>query len=317
LEFNSIAERSRTIAGDTTRAPEERSYARKLLGWAANRRGELRMDSAGKLVRDRAVEEAEKLDRAAAADFLLAIEADPGRWRAHHNLGILRALAGDLQSALELFDRTLELNPKFSEAWFNRAELRAQAGEWAEAIADYNQAIELATDDAGLYTARGRAKSASGDLEGALADFRSALGFAPDSVDAAVDYADACQSLGDWKEAAEAYQQALKLGPDHPRALQNAAWMMASCPDEFFRNPESAMKTIQRAIDAKGSAPGVHMLHVLGVVQAANGEYSDAVGTMNEALQLTSDPSLRRELAQQRALFQRKKPYFQPQPGKP
>jgi hypothetical protein len=109
-----------------------------------------------------------------------------------------------------------------------------------------------------------------------------------------------------------AYQKALQLTPDDSRTLQNAAWMMATCPDEYYRNPETALKTAQRAMETSGDEPNVHRIHVLGVAQAASGDFSSAVATLNEAMQLTSDSILRREIAQHRALFQRKKPFVQP-----
>ncbi|MFM9064008.1 MAG: hypothetical protein ACKOOI_13395 [Pirellula sp.] len=87
LEYNSVIERCKNVAGDTTRLVSERSYAKKLLSWAANRRGELRSDMAGEMVVARQLAEAENLDRAAMDDFRLAIQNDPLRWRAHHNLG--------------------------------------------------------------------------------------------------------------------------------------------------------------------------------------------------------------------------------------
>jgi Flp pilus assembly protein TadD len=311
-DFNSIVEGCRTLAGDTTRPTEEREYARTLLSWAANRRGELRSDMAGQMVRDKQMDEAEKLDRAAAMDFALAIEFDPRRWRAHHNLGISQAMSDDLEQAIQSFTTTMELNPKFVEAWHNRGELLARNKDFAGAIADFSKALELAPEDALLFGARGRAKSSSGDLEGALSDFRSAMDFDPQSGEAATEYADACQSLGRWKDAAEAYQKAMQQAPANPRTLQNAAWLMATCPEEFYRNPETALKTAERAIEVKDAPPGAHLLHVLGVAQAANGDFASAVSTLNEALQTTSNPSLRAEIAQHRALFQRQRVYVQP-----
>ena len=83
IELNSIIERCKNIAGDSTRIVSERNYTKKLLSWAANRRGELRSDMAGEMVANRQLAEAENLDRAALDDFRLAIQNDPGRWRAH------------------------------------------------------------------------------------------------------------------------------------------------------------------------------------------------------------------------------------------
>lgn len=312
MELNSIIEGCRGIAKDTTRPDAERSYAKKLLSWSANRRGEMRTDMAGQMVESQQMEEAAKLDRAAAADFQLAIEYDPTRWRAFHNLGIAQAMNEELELAIGSFTRALELQPKFADAYFNRAEIKLRLSDSKEALEDYSKAIELQPDDPGMLAARARLRQAQGDVEGALADFQETFRLDPESGDAASAVADAFQSLGRWKEAAEAYQKAMQLSPDDPRTLQNAAWMMATCPDEYYRNPEASLKTAQRAVEASGNQVTVHRLHVLGVSQAATGDFAAAVKTLNEAIQITSDPTLRREIAQHRALFQKKKPYVQP-----
>jgi tetratricopeptide (TPR) repeat protein len=313
MEFNSIVEGSRTIARDTTRTNAERDYARKLLSWAANRRGEFRTDTAAQMVRDGQLEEASAMDRSAADDFRLAIQFDETRWRAHHNLGVVRALMGETDAAIESFGKTIALQPEFVDAYFNRAELRVKQNELQEALPDYGKAIELSPDDAGMRAARGRVHLGLKNFDAALAEFQEAMRLLPESGPAAGEYADTCQRLARWKEAAVAYQKALQLSPDEPKILQNAAWMMATCPDEYYRNPETALKTAMRAVEAGNGPLSAHRLHVLSVAQAATGDFAAAIASINEALSLTSDPVLRQELSQHRALFQRKKPFIQPQ----
>lgn len=315
LEFNSIIERCKNIAGDTTRLVSERSYAKKLLSWAANRRGELRSDMAGEMVTARQLAEAENLDRAAIDDFRLAIQNDAGRWRAHHNLGVLLAIAGDFTNAINALSKTIELNPKFVEAFHNRGEIYFRKGNYNAAIEDYNQAIALNQKDADLFSGRGNARFALGQIEAALADYQSAMSLAPDSAKVATEFADTCQSLGRWKEAAEAYQKAMKADPNYVRALQNAAWMMATCPEDFYRDPDAAAKTAQKAIDASRGNINPHLMHVLAMSQAAQGDFSNALNTINQAIQLTDEGPLRSELSQHRSLFQKKKAYRQPAPN--
>lgn len=315
LELNSVIQRCKNIAGDTTRVVTERAYAKKLLSWAANRRGELRSDMAGEMVAARQLAEAENLDRAAADDFRLSIENDPLRWRAHHNLGVLLAIAGDFPNAINAFNKTIELNPKFVEAFHNRGELNFRTSNYNAAIDDYTKAIALDNKVADLFSGRGNARFALGQTEAALADYQSAMSLAPDSAKIATEFADTCQSLGRWKEAAEAYQKAMKAEPNYVRALQNAAWMMATCPEDFYRDPDTAAKTAQKAIDASQGNVNAHLLHVLAMSQAAQGDFATAIRTINQAIQLTQQGALRNELTEHRSLFQKKKTYRQPAPG--
>ena len=312
IEYNSIIDRCKNIAGDTTRVVSERAYAKKLISWAANRRGELRSDMAGEMVAARQLAEAENLDRAAMDDFRLSIQNDPLRWRAHHNLGVILAIAGDFENAIAAFSRTIELNPKFVEAFHNRGEIHFRKGNYQAAIEDYDNAIALDNKIAELFSGRGNARFALGQTEAALADYQSAMGLAPDSAKVATEFADTCQSLGRWKEAAEAYQKAIKSDPNYLRALQNAAWMMATCPEDFYRDPESSVKTALKAIDASQGNLNPHLLHVLAMSQAAQGDFAKAINTINQAIEMTNDGPLRSELRDHRAMFQKKKMYRQP-----
>jgi len=312
LEYNSIIQRCKNIAGDSTRLVSERAYAKKLISWAANRRGELRSDMAGEMVAARQLAEAENLDRAAADDFRLSIQNDPLRWRAHHNLGVILAIAGDFENAIGSFSKTIELNPKFVEAFHNRGEIYFRQGSYQAAIEDFEKAIALDKKIADLFSGRGNARFALGQTEAALADYQSAMSLAPDSAKVATEFADTCQSLGRWKEAAEAYQKAIKSDPNYVRALQNAAWMMATCPEDFYRDPQAAGKTALKAIDASQGNLNPHLLHVLAMSQAAQGDFTNAINTINQAIQLTDEGALRNELSDHRAMFQKKKMYLQP-----
>ena len=107
----------------------------------------------------------------------------------------------------------------------------------------------------------------------------------------------------------------MKADPSYVRALQNAAWMMATCPEDFYRDPDAAAKTAQKAIDASRGNINAHLVHVLAMSQAAQGDFSNAINTINQAIQLTDEGPLRSELSQHRSLFQNKKAYRQPPPN--
>jgi hypothetical protein len=73
-DYTSILDFCRNVAGDRTRSREDREYARSLMSWAANRRGEARSDQAGIMVRTQQLTEGEQLDALARKDFENAIQ---------------------------------------------------------------------------------------------------------------------------------------------------------------------------------------------------------------------------------------------------
>jgi len=285
------------------------------MSWAANRRGEARSDRAGILVREQQLAEAQEMDALAKKDFEMAIQLDPTRWRAHHNMAIARALQGNNQAALESLDAVLKLNPEFVDAYFNRGEIYFRSNQFELAIQDQGKVIEMKAEDSAAYSARAHSLYAMGKSEEALDDYAKAMELAPNSAEAATEYADTCQALGKWKQAATAYQRAMQLDSQNVRTLQNAAWMMATCPDEFYRNGETALETVQKAVQLASAPASVHVLDVLAAAQAASGDFNAAQGTIVEALRSTSDATLRSELQMRGRQYQRKRPYLQPNPA--
>ena len=311
-DYSAIFDFCRNVVGDSTRIKEDRQYARNLMSWAANRRGEARSDQAGTMVREQQYSQATELDALAKKDFETSIQLDPSRWRAHHNIGIIRALQGNNKAALESFEKVIALNPEFPDAYFNRGEIYFRSNEFELAIEDQNKVVQLKPQDSAAFSARAHSLYAIGKSQDALADYAKAMELSPSSSEAATEYADTCQALGKWKEAATAYQLALKLDGQNVRTLQNAAWMMATCPDEFYRNGDSALETAQRAVQLASSPASVHVLDVLAAAQAASGDYFSAQSTIAEALRSTTDAALRSELQLRARQYQRKRPYVQP-----
>ena len=311
-EYSAIFDFCRNVAGDSTRIKADQHYARTLMSWAANRRGEARSDRAGMLVREQQLTQAEELDSLAKKDFETSIQLDPTRWRAHHNIAIIRALQGNNKAALESFETVIRLNPEFVDAYFNRGEIHFRNNEFELAIADQNKAIQLKPQDSAAYSARAHSLYAIGKSEDALADYEKAMELSPESSEAATEYADTCQALGKWKLAANAYQRAMQLDGQNARTFQNAAWMMATCPDDFYRNGDSALETAQIAVQLASSPSSAQVLDVLAAAQAASGDFVSAESTIAEALRSTTDATLRNELQMRSRQYQRKRPYVQP-----
>ena len=58
---------------------------------------------------------------------------------------------------------------------------------------------------------------------------------------------DMYQKTGAWRDAVSAYHAALSLSPDNPGALNNLAWLLATCPDPEIQNPVKALELAKKA----------------------------------------------------------------------
>jgi tetratricopeptide (TPR) repeat protein len=251
------------ITGDSA------AYAHKLQAWAYNRRGEKYSEAHN--------------EKQALKDFEAAIALQPGLWKAIQNRGVSRAYLGDTKGAMADFDTVVKMNPNYANAWFNRGELKYDQGDVTGALADYNRAIDLQPADAGFYNSRGHAQGRLGNFRDALADYDRAVQIDPNDAAALVNRGDAYRQQGMYGPAASDYRDAIRINSKLGRAYLSTAWLMATCPEERFREPDKAISAAQRAIELDGDKD-YRYLDTLAAAQANAGKFDDAKATLNKAL---------------------------------
>lgn len=306
-----IARACSEVVQDRRRTTEDREYAQTLLAWALNRRGEMRNDRAAQLIAEGNSGEADRFDRLAAEDFATAIKYGPSNWRSRHNYAISLALGGNYSKAIEQLDAAIRLKDDYPNAYFNRGEIYFELGNFASAIEDYSNAIELNPKDPQYYNSRAHSRFLLDEYEDALTDYKQATELGADSGAFQTDLADAYQFLGRWEEAAQAYRSAVAINSKFARAYQNAAWLMATCPEQRLRNAPLALASAKKALEL-GSGRTPQALDTLAAATAANGDFSEAVRLQKEAIALSQDNEEKRELAGRMGLYQQQKSYQQP-----
>lgn len=158
----------------------------------------------------------------AYAEFDEALKLDPYNPEAHNAMGLLLHVGFKKQdSALEHYDRALELKPEFSEAKTNKGNLYLDQGKYDDAIKLY----EAALNDMRYptpYIAQGNlgwALYKKGDIKGAIENIKSAVTTEPKFClgyknlgliyDAQNQTEDACKAYGNYRsacpEVADAY----------------------------------------------------------------------------------------------------------------
>jgi tetratricopeptide (TPR) repeat protein len=293
--------------------PEKiRKYAQQLAAWAYNRRGEVYADQAAQLFNQGEQRQANELDALALEDFRSAVGHDATKWKAIHNRGVSLALHGKVKEALADFDQVLKLNPQFVNSRFNRAEIRAQQGKWQSAIDDYTEVLKVKSDDLGALLGRGNALLKAGKLTEAQADFEMALQYSPASAAAYAGRGDAHCIAGRWNQAGEDYRQAIKLDAKLGRAYRGVAWLLATCPEEQFRDRELALQSAEKAIALDGDGDWTY-LDVLAAAQANAGRYGEAQAALEKAIRIAPD-SVVESLQARLALYSDRQPYRQNAP---
>jgi tetratricopeptide (TPR) repeat protein len=281
------------------------AYVKRLAAWIYNRRGELLVKQAEQAVGE-TPQQAVAYEQAALRDFDLAVALDAERWQARYNRAVSRAITGQYEGALADLDLVLERQPDHVNARFNRAEIRYQTGAYAAAADDYSRVIELDPEDTSALAGRGLCRFRLEQHDAALLDFNNVVRLRPDDAEAYAQRADLFASLGQWERAAGDYRVAIRLDKQLGRAYHNVAWLMATCPDQRFRNGELAVRAARKAIELDGASH--RYLDTLAAALASAGQFQQARDTMLQALQDAPDGEAP-ELRQRMALYESDRPY--------
>jgi tetratricopeptide (TPR) repeat protein len=106
----------------------------------------------------------------------------------------------------------------------------------------------------------------------------------PENAEALVSRAEIYLASRDWGRAATDYRDAIQLDDRLGRAYQGAAWIMATCPDERYRNAELALSAAQRALEIDGDRDPRY-IETLAAAYANSGQYDSAAAILQGHLE--------------------------------
>jgi Zn-dependent protease with chaperone function len=104
----------------------------------------------------------------------------------------------------------------------------------------------------------------------------------PDSADLRYALGNLYYGIGDWARARNAYESVLVLNPQNVEAVNNLAWLYATCEDASLRNPTRALRLARQAAALE---PSAHVLDTLAESLYRNGKAEEAVAVAERALE--------------------------------
>ena len=272
---------------------ENRDYVSSLSGWALNRRGELRLETA-KALKAAGNGQFQKALQSAIEDCDRAVIAAPSRYRSWMSRGIAYAFAEDYKQALDNFSEVLKVKPDHQPAWFNRAEVLYELGRYPGAEIAYGTVLRLNSTDVEALTGRAHCRSQMKKWTEALADYDRVIELSDKDEFAILNRGDALLEMGNHQLAYVDYESAYKKSSSN-RALQRLAWMNATCQSDKIFDPTKALSRIKQAMKSSPETP--KMLETLAAAEAAAGDFNAAKQTQNSAIQLASGQESDEELA--------------------
>jgi tetratricopeptide (TPR) repeat protein len=142
------------------------------------------------------------------------LSKDPKSWMAYNNLGVVQLEKGNLNAAIDDYQRSLQLHPEYPEALYNLGSALLQKGETDKAIALCEQALRLQPTDVDAHVVLGNALMTRQEVDRAISHYREALKLRPDDPNAHHNLAIALQHRGENEEAAREFQKAGEGRPD-------------------------------------------------------------------------------------------------------
>jgi Flp pilus assembly protein TadD len=219
-----------------------------------------------------------------------AVQLEPDDVSAQKNLGGALLQKGRVDEAIIHYQDAVDLKPDDAGAHNNLGFALFRKGQVDGAIAQYETALQLQPDDEGVHHNLGLALFKKGQVDAAMLHYRKALQIKPDNAEVHNDLANALSKNGQVAEAIQHWQMALEIRPQYLPAQNNLAWALATDPDASLRNGAKAVQLAQQANKLSGGK-NLLMLRTLAAAYAEAGQFTNALMTAGQALQLAATES--------------------------
>jgi tetratricopeptide (TPR) repeat protein len=251
----------------------------------------------------------------AIKDLTTIVALNPQHAASYFDRGKIYLQRSEGELALADFIRTAELEPEFKQresetfvkAYRQRAEQYMRERKFDLAAADYSAAVEITPEDWELLAARGQAYLALKDYSHALADLSAVSKERNEDPAAWFALAHAWYLAGQYGRAAVEYRKAILVEPTFVAAYTNLAWLLATCPDEDFRNGKLAVRYATYACEMTGWKQYA-IIDTLAAAQAEAGDFHEAI-KLQSAVVYMAPPGQRADFQSRLALYGGLKPY--------
>ena len=209
-------------------------------------------------------------------NILVSLE-DSNCWTYFYR-GIAKYNLGDVRGALADFERSVELNPVFTNGYHYRAITKSRLGEYDSALEDFEKAIQLRPGNNGIYFSRGVTYFLAQHFEEAVSDFDRYLRHEPGDPSAYLNRGAAHLYLGDTLKALNDYNKAIKLDRYDPEGYIRRARLNAKREqwDEAIEDLNIAID-----LDKENSFAYYHR----GLMYMETKDYNKAMADLNKVLE--------------------------------
>lgn len=143
----------------------------------------------------------------------------------YYEQGLEKAQAGELEEAINLFDKSIEIKEDEYVVWYNRGIAKLILDRYEEALLDFSQTLKLYPEYKKGYLNRGTTRKYLTDYEGALTDYSCAIQLDQNYGDAYYSRGLVYDMLGKRDSSCSDFNRANELG------MKNAQKKVDKCKD--------------------------------------------------------------------------------------
>ncbi|HEV2327759.1 MAG TPA: tetratricopeptide repeat protein [Verrucomicrobiae bacterium] len=242
-----------------------------------------------------------------------AVSKNPAAWGALNDLGVIFAEHGDYTNAIDHFQRSVKYGPDNTDARLNFGYALVLQKNYRAAEAQYLAALKVSPREPVANKMYARMLELDGDNREALIHLQLSASLSQDP-DTYTELANLDYGLGNWHRVVTDLQQALMHKPKPATeltALNNLAWVLATCPDDSVRNGIQAIQYAEKACRLTGFKQS-GIVNTLAAAYAESGRFPDAIASAQSAIKLASaagDTKAAAATSQLLAQYQEGKPW--------
>ena len=213
----------------------------------------------------------------AVQSFERALEINPDFADAHYNLGLTLQKLNQLDAAIKSYKETLSIEPNYIKVHNNLGAIYLELGQIDNAIKSYENVLIIQPDNAEAHHNLGNALNELGKLDDAIKSYEQALSIQPSYFEVHNNLGSIYYELGQRDQAINSYKQALSINPDSADALNNMGIVYQTL-DQF----NEAASFYKKAISINPEHP--EALNNLGNILKEFGQFDEAIDFYKKAL---------------------------------
>ncbi len=191
--------------------------------------------------------------------------------------GIAKYNLGDLRGAKRDFDRSVSINPIFTQGYHYRGITESRFGNYDEALTDLQRALSLRPGDQGIYFSRGVTYFLAQQFDRAIKDFDKYIRREPKDPSAYLNRGASYLFLGDTLKAVNDYNKAIKLDSFDPEGYVRRGRLYAG-----QKQYDLALADMDKAIELDSTNTFAYFNRA--IMHYEQEKYQDAMDDLNRVL---------------------------------